>query len=113
MQKILITKSKHELAYDYYITDDGRVWSEKTKKYLATNLDKYGYVKVRLVSPNSKRHTYSIHRLMLENFNPVENMEELQVNHIDGNKLNNHLNNLEWTTPHENVQHAFDIGLKT
>lgn len=113
MQKILITKSKHELAYDYYITDDGRVWSEKTKKYLATNLDRYGYVKVRLVSPNSKRHTYSIHRLVLENFNPVESMEELQVNHIDGNKLNNHLNNLEWTTPHENVQHAFDIGLKT
>lgn len=113
MKKILITKSKYELAYDYYITDDGRVWSDKSQKFLSTTLDKYGYVKVRLVSPHSKRHTYSIHRLMMENFYPKENMDQLQVNHIDGNKLNNHLSNLEWVTPSENVKHAFDIGLKT
>lgn len=113
MQKKLITKSKYELAYNYYITNDGRVWSEKTNKFLSTHLDKNGYVKVRLVSPNSKRHTYSIHRLVMENFSPVENMENLQINHMDGNKKNNNLSNLEWVTPHENIKHAFKIGLKT
>ena len=50
---------------------------------------------------------------MLENFCPRDDMDTLQVNHIDGNKLNNHINNLEWTTCSENVKHAFNIGLKT
>lgn len=55
---------------------------------------------------------YSVHRLILENFNPVEGMENLQVNHIDGNKENNKLENLEWTTCKENIQHAIDNNLR-
>lgn len=52
-----------------------------------------------------------IHRAVLETFNPVENMENLQVNHIDGNKRNNVLSNLEWVTREENMQHAMKKGL--
>lgn len=92
--KKLIKNCKHDLKYNYYITDDGKVWSERTNKYLSTHLDKDGYVKVRLVSFDG-RHTYSVHRLLLENFKPVDNMDKLQVNHIDGDKTNNSLSNLE------------------
>lgn len=52
-----------------------------------------------------------IHRAVLETFNPVPNMEDLQVNHIDGNKRNNLLSNLEWVTREENMQHAMRKGL--
>ncbi len=90
-----ITESKYPLKFDYYLTEDGKVYSAKTNKFLSTHLDKDGYEKVRLVSIDNKRHTYSVHRLMLENFKPVYNMNILQVNHIDGNKLNNSIANLE------------------
>lgn len=112
MEKRLIKSNKYDLKYDYFVFENGKIYSSRTNHFLSTHLDKYGYEKVRLVSLDG-RHTYSVHRLVLENFYPVDNMEELQVNHIDGNKLNNNLKNLEWTTPSENVKHAFSIGLKT
>lgn len=114
MIKKMIENCKYPLKYDYYITDDGRVWSEATKKFLSQQLDKYGYKKVALCSTDLKkgRHRYSVHRLVLENFNPVPNMDNLYVNHIDGDKTNNNLSNLEWTTPKENIKHAMEHGLR-
>ena len=110
--KKLITICKYKLKFDYYVTDDGRVWSERTQKYLTPQYDKNGYVKVQLRSVDNKSHRYSVHRLMLENFNPVNGMEKLQVNHIDGNKLNNNLSNLEWVTCQENIDHAIKNNLR-
>ena len=49
---------------------------------------------------------YRIHRLVLENFNPVENMKDLQVNHKDEIRTNNMLSNLEWVTATENINYG-------
>ena len=110
--KKLITKCKYNLKFNYYITDDGKVWSERTQKFLSFQYDKNGYVKVQMRSTDNKSHRYSVHRLVLENFKPVENMENLQVNHIDGDKKNNNLTNLEWTTSEKNIRHAIDNNLR-
>lgn len=115
MEKKLIINCKYPLKFNYYVTDDGRVWSERSQKFLAQSKDKDGYMKVGLCStdlPPKKVHRYSVHRLIMENFNPVEGMENLQVNHNDGNKENNNLSNLEWVTCKENIHHAMENGLR-
>lgn len=84
-------------------------WEElKTKngEILKAQKSIYGYMRINLYKRYEYRKTivksFSIHRLVLENFNPVKNMNKLQVNHIDCNRSNNALVNLEWTTPAEN-----------
>ena len=115
MEKKLITICKYPLKFNYYVTDDGQVWSERSHKFLSQSKDKDGYMKVVLCStdlPPKKVHRYSVHRLILENFYPVPDMDKLQVNHIDGDKTNNHLANLEWVTCEENIHHAIENGLR-
>ena len=113
MKKILITNSKHPLKFNYYATDDGRIWSEKTQKFMSMREDKDGYLKVTLSCvDNNGRHRFSVHRLVLENFKPIEGMEKLQVNHINGNKKDNSLQNLEWVTCEENIKHAVENNLR-
>lgn len=104
----------------YQISNKGRVKSlerfikptgpfQKTKtcreKILKTSIAGQGY---RHVSLENKKHL--IHRLLAEAFIPNE-LKYKCVNHKDGNKLNNDLDNLEWCTYKHNTNHAFDTGL--
>lgn len=79
----------------------------KIKSCYVTNM---GYLRVEL-SKNKNNRKFLVHRLVAETFIPNNNTE-LQVNHIDGNKQNNNINNLEWITPTENNLHAIRLGLK-
>lgn len=68
-----------------------------------------GYVGVQLYK-NGKGKRYSLHRLVATSF--IDNPENFpQVNHVDGNKKNNCVTNLEWCTAKENIRHAWDTGL--
>lgn len=90
------------------VYSNGRVVSYKgnTKKQ---TVDKYGYAYVGLYS-NQKHKQGMTHRLVAKAFIPnIDNKP--QVNHIDGNKTNNNVENLEWVTPHENYIHAVKNGL--
>lgn len=60
---------------------------------------------------NGKKKTFRVGRLVMMAFCPIENMDKLEVNHIDGNKKNNNLNNLEWCSSSENQKHAYRTGL--
>ena len=101
-----------DLKYNYYVDENGNVWSEFSCKILVTFTDKDGYKRVRLTLKEGKRRNFPVHRLVLMMFSPIDDMETLQVNHIDGNKGNNSITNLEWCTAQENITHAVVAGLR-
>lgn len=74
--------------------------------------DKQGYLQVRLTNENGESEAKCVHVLVAEAF--ISNYENKPtVNHKDGNKHNNNVDNLEWATYSENNQHAYDTNLKT
>lgn len=94
----------------YLITIDGNVYDTKRDKFLGTWVDTVGYRQCYLRGLDGKKHGKRIHRLLALAFIP--NPENLpQVNHKDGNKLNNNIDNLEWVSNATNTQHGYDIGM--
>jgi hypothetical protein len=81
----------------------------KQYKILKQRIDRAGYMTVRLYK-NSKSSTQLVHRLLALTYIPNEQSKRC-VNHINGNKLDNSLSNLEWSTHAENIQHAYNTGL--
>lgn len=95
----------------YTIDEDGFVFNEVTHRTLKGSLDKDGYIRVQIYHPDGQRKKYGLHRLLMIHFKPCEGMENLVVNHIDGDKSNNLLDNLEWVSVQENTAHAAKLGL--
>ena len=88
---------------NYLVAKEGKAYSKRYKKYLKHKTNNDGYQMVYL-QENGKQKEFSIHRLVATAFIPNPENKGY-VNHKNGNKLDNHVNNLEWTTNSENVQH--------
>lgn len=103
---------------DYQVSNFGRIRSNSrtifTKKYHKGKFIPGQILKLPILQGYHKvtifRKFYTPHRLVALLFVPnPENKPD--INHKDGNKLNNHFSNLEWVTHRENIQHAYDTGL--
>lgn len=92
----------------YEITPHGDVRNRKTGRILKGGINNSGYRTIHL----KKYETEFVHRLVAETFIPNDSPSiKKDVNHIDGNKLNNDVTNLEWVSRSDNVRHAYANGL--
>ena len=88
----------------YAVTEDGRVWSYYSNKFLSPGKNTYGYLQVRLYK-NGNSSLHLVHRLVASAFIPnPDNLE--QVNHKDEDKTRNWVDNLEWVTAKENSNYG-------
>lgn len=110
--KSLSKLKKYSFDERYIATDTGRIYLikriEKNTymcKALKPYIDRQGYVEYVLTDTRGIKKHLLIHRVVAELFIPNRNTAKTQVNHIDGNKQNNDVRNLEWLTPSENIIH--------
>lgn len=96
-----------------FIRHDGS-WSElhgyvKKLKIRTQQTNRYGYKTIKLCKLGNCTQA-RVHRLVAQAFIPTDNPKN-QINHIDGDKTNNNVSNLEWVTAQENMAHAWETGL--
>lgn len=100
----------------YKATNTGEIWScgkeigcNHNGMFLSKKIDKNGYFIIGRLKRNDGKYASSrVARLVLQSFCPTKN-EKLQVNHKDGNKQNDNIENLEWVTCSENIKHSFAV----
>ena len=94
----------------YSVSNLGHVRNDLKKTLIEGYINNKGYRMVHLRLRTDK--LCSVHRLVMKAFKPCSLMDELQVNHIDGNKDNYNINNLEWCTGLENMRHSYLTDLQ-
>jgi hypothetical protein len=101
----------------FEVSDTGLVRNRKTGRLMVQGTvgkGKYPSISTKIGGRNGVYKCFKVHRMVLCTFTnePYEYTGNNQVNHIDGDKANNHLSNLEWCTCKDNIQHSYDTGLK-
>ncbi|QEM43271.1 HNH endonuclease [Bacillus phage Chotacabras] len=95
---------------NYIVSTYGNVKNATAGNDLSLQVSPHGYNRAMLHNGKNRKNVF-VHRLVALAFIPNPDNKP-QVNHKDGNKLNNKVSNLEWVTPSENIQHAYDSELR-
>lgn len=96
---------------NYLVSENGEIFSKRFNKKLTPKVNWDGYFRIQIWK-NNKCKFVSWHRVVAETFIPNPNNLPC-VNHKDGNKQNNSVDNLEWCSQSENIKHAWETGLST
>lgn len=101
---------------DYLVLSDGRLYSRKSRKFLTKKIDSTGYIKYSITTIwndriGKKGIVVNAHRIVAEAF--ISNPENYPyVHHIDGNKLNNNVSNLQWVSAKQNTEEFLNSRFK-
>ena len=109
----MIEEWKCILGFEQYsVSTYGNIRNNATNKVLKPRIRKDGYLQVSVKPDGQKSNkTFRIHREVANAF--IDNTDNLpHVNHIDGNKQNNKVPNLEWSSISDNMKHAYDNNLR-
>ena len=96
----------------YLVSDSGQIFSTVTNKYLKLHCGAAGYPLISLPNGKGKKRLHTVHSIVAGVFigrRPPNH----EINHKDGCKTNNHVSNLEYVIPSDNIRHAFETGLAT
>ncbi len=101
---------EHKEFPNYLFSNTGKIHSLYVNRVMKLHPDGSGYLHTGLVDKKGERKTKKVHRLVAELF--IKNAKKKPcVNHINGNKENNRVENLEWCTYSENNNHAYNLRL--
>jgi len=97
----------------YEVSNTGKIRHKKKQRLIAFSIDRYGYYRCGIYNIDGKRYNLLVHRVIASTFIPTDDYS-LTVNHIDGsNKFNNNVKNLEWLSLQDNINEAYNTGLRT
>lgn len=90
----------------YEVSDSGQV-RRKDSGHILKGKVNHGFLSVKFTFPDGIQRRFRVHRLVAEHFLPEPKPNENEVNHKDGNKLNNCVDNLEWVSHRDNILHYY------